>query len=160
MIREAIAGIIAIIFVATFLLLVRAAYSTMENAAAFGSAKELLAIVNAIVGVIVGYYFSRMTTEARAERAEATADDATQTAARATENERAAKDQVTAITADGTQTRAALAALKDAAQEILGPAAGHRAGAVAGGAPPAPPDPAALARLAAAVREADRRLNG
>jgi hypothetical protein len=64
-------------------MLVHAAYGYLGKAE-FGGVKELLGIVNGIVGIIIGYYFSRMTTEARAEKAEQTAEKATDAAGTAT----------------------------------------------------------------------------
>lgn len=150
-IRETVAGVVAIIFVLTFLLLVKAGYASTHSAQEFAGIKELIAIVNAVVGVIIGYYFSRMTTEARAERAESTAEGAVATAARANEQERAARSEVTAITADGSQAKVALSALRDAArQAVVTP----KGAVTASGSP----DPAALVRLDAALRAADRVL--
>jgi hypothetical protein len=155
MLREGFAGVIAIIFVVTFLMLVKAAYTDMQNPARFGAAKELLGIVNGIVGIIIGYYFSRMTTEARAEKAEETAKDAVGTAADAVQKERNATDQVVAITADASQKKVALARLRDAAQDALGASAGGGKSAVRVS---ATVDPAVALRLTSAIAEADRVL--
>jgi hypothetical protein len=72
MIREIFAGVLATVVMGLFLLLILRA---LDRAAGteFTSIKELLAIVNPTVGVVIGYYFSRVTSEARAERAEASA---------------------------------------------------------------------------------------
>lgn len=145
--REGVAGVIAIIFVVTFLLLVRAAYTDMQVPARFGPAKELLGIVNGIVGIIIGYYFSRMTTEARAEKAEQTAEKATDAAGTATHKEREAKAELSKVTI--------------AAKEVLptNPSGGGVRSAIGGGASVSTPDPAAMARLAAAVSDAERVLS-
>jgi hypothetical protein len=72
MIREIFAGILAAVVMGLFLLLILRA---LDRAAGteFTSIKELLAVVNPTVGLVIGYYFSRVTSEARAERAEASA---------------------------------------------------------------------------------------
>jgi hypothetical protein len=149
-IRETFAGLIAIVFATTFLILVYTAYQKHADTAAFDAIKELITIVNGLVGIIVGYYFSRMTTEARAEKAEATADKAadaagksTEVAANAMQKEREATSQLTRLT--------------DAAREVLptDPGGTQVRSAVAAA---APPDPAALARLHEAIREAERML--
>jgi hypothetical protein len=71
-IREIFAGILATVVMGLFLLLILRA---LDRAAGteFTSIKELLAVVNPTVGLVIGYYFSRVTSEARAERAEASA---------------------------------------------------------------------------------------
>jgi hypothetical protein len=57
---------------------------------AFGRAKDLLLFINPIVGVVIGYYFNKATSDARSENAEQNAKEATQTAQKATiERERA-----------------------------------------------------------------------
>ena len=75
MIREIVAGILATVVMGLFLLLIlRALYRVTGNE--FTPIKELLAMVNPTVGLVIGYYFSRVTSEARAERAEASAEAA------------------------------------------------------------------------------------
>ena len=137
-------------FATTFLILVSAAYKHYADDKAFIAIKELITIVNGIVGIIIGYYFSRITTEARAEKAEATAVKATDAAGKATEaatsasqKERDATGQLTRLTA--------------AAREVLptDPGGAQARSAMAGG---TQPDPAALARLREAIQEAERTL--
>jgi hypothetical protein len=142
LIRETFAGVIALVFAATFLILVSAAYQHHGDEKAFNAIKELITIVNGVVGIIVGYYFSRMTTEARAEKAEVTAGKAADAAANATQRER--------------ETNAELARLTDAAKEVLptDPSGEPRKNALGG----VQTEPVTITRLRTAVREAERAL--
>jgi hypothetical protein len=72
MIREIFAGVLATVVMGLFLLLILRALDRVAGTE-FTPIKELLAIVNPTVGLVIGYYFSRVTSEARAERAEASA---------------------------------------------------------------------------------------
>ena len=64
-----IAGTVMLAMVFMFIVAVRMA----EN---FDQIKDILLVVNPLVGVVLGYYFNKVSTEARAENAEATAQTA------------------------------------------------------------------------------------
>ena len=76
--RESIAALIALsIVIATSMMLylafTRYVASPDPNADKyFGRAKDLLLFINPLLGVVIGYYFNKVSTEARAEKAEAT----------------------------------------------------------------------------------------
>ncbi len=104
-IRELMAGFLAITMVVLFLLLVWRAIGSLPSGNAgtdFTPVKELLALVNPTIGVIVGYYFSRVTSEARAERAEATAETAGRVAQDSSQAQVAATQRAQSAT-DGAQ---------------------------------------------------------
>ena len=83
-IREYIAGGIALLVVGGTAGMVIAAFSYVNNKDTFAEVKDLLFFVNPLVGVVVGYYFTRTTTEGRAESAERAAKEANSTAEQAT----------------------------------------------------------------------------
>lgn len=160
--REGFAGLIAIVFATAFLLLIVSAYGKHADEKAFAAIKELITIVNGVVGVIVGYYFSRMTTEARAEKAETTAAKATDAAGKATEAaskaiETAKEANVAVETAKQAEhvLKARLTTLADSATEVMGmttmPSTKSADGTKSA-------ESASLARLRDAVRQAERAL--
>jgi hypothetical protein len=96
MLREVVgASIASLIVLATVALIfmVFFRYVGAENATAdkhFERAKDLLLFINPLLGVVIGYYFNKVSTEARAEKAEATVATANNTAQQAkTEADRA-----------------------------------------------------------------------
>ncbi len=76
------AGIALLVVLGTFGMLI-ASFAYIENDEAFARVKDLLLIVNPILGVVIGYYFNKTSTEARAESAESTARTATASAQQA-----------------------------------------------------------------------------
>lgn len=148
-IRETFAGIIAIVFATTFLILVFTAYQHYADDKAFSAIKELITIVNGIVGIIVGYYVSRMTTEARAEKAEATALQSADTAGKAAEAAGKATEAAASATQKEREATGQLTMLTAAAREVLptDPGGIQAKRALEAG----QPDPAALARLSEAI---------
>ncbi len=77
--REGMAAALAIIIVlgAVIMMLVSFAYiGSSTTDPAFDRVKDLLLFINPLVGVVIGYYFNKTSTEARAENAEHTAQAA------------------------------------------------------------------------------------
>jgi hypothetical protein len=121
-VREVTAGLLALTVMLMFFYLMNRALGTLPSgakAADFVPIKELLAIVNPVVGLIIGYYFSRATTEARAEKAEEAAKTA---------NDTANKAQQTATVAEQGKTEAQAQAqnVKGALQSLVGAVEGSR----------------------------------
>jgi hypothetical protein len=122
LVREFMAGMLGLtVMIAFFVLLTRALGSLPSGAQAsdFVPIKELLAIVNPVVGLIIGYYFSRATSEARAEKAEAaatTANDSARTAQQTAANAQQAK----------TQSEEEAKKAKNALQSLVGAVEGSR----------------------------------
>ncbi len=82
------AAIAAVVIIGTiFLLSVAVIHANTSTADQFTHFKDLLLLVNPLVGVVIGYYFNKTSTEARAENAENTARSAT-TATQQTVQER------------------------------------------------------------------------
>lgn len=91
--REYIAGVLAAVIVVGAVAMMIIAVTQVTSAASdisFGRIKDLLLFINPLLGVVVGYYFNKASTEARAESAEQTAATVTNLAQQATaSNERA-----------------------------------------------------------------------
>jgi hypothetical protein len=115
-IREIVAALIAFIIIGSLLLLLWKSFQHIggdERAnAAFQQVKDLLLFINALVGVVIGYYFTKVNTENRAESAEATARDATAAVRQAV----AARDEAEA---DSRKVKTALADILPAAEQLL-----------------------------------------
>ena len=119
LLREIMAGGIALFVVGVFAALLLRAMKDVTNAPDVTLAKELLGMVNPLMGLVVGYYFSRVTSEARAERAEATVTATLRSAERAsTAREHAESDARTARQRAGELAHA-LEGLTRAAEEAL-----------------------------------------
>ena len=111
------AGIAVIVVLGTVSLMVRAMSATGDDVQ-FARMKDLLLIVNPLLGVVLGYYFNKASTEARAENAEATAQNAVvnaQEAAKAREVAQAGSEAAKNMT---KQAEADLEATQQEAQEI------------------------------------------
>jgi hypothetical protein len=70
-IREVVAGVLSLIVISAFVVLLTRALERTAKPDEFGPVKDLLGMITPIAGLVIGYYFSRVTSEARAERAEA-----------------------------------------------------------------------------------------
>src|SRR5690242_20273750 len=81
--REAITALIALVIIAGTIILI--AIAAGASADQFARLKDLLLIVNPVVGIVIGYYFNRTSTVGRAESAEASAKDANEAAQKAFE---------------------------------------------------------------------------
>lgn len=85
----------------------------------FQRIKDLLLFINPLVGVVIGYYFNRVSTEARAEGAERTAQLATATAQEAQSARKEAEAQTETNKAQAKEANAALKSVIPAAQRVL-----------------------------------------
>jgi hypothetical protein len=161
------AGIAVLVVLGTFGMLI-AAFSYIESDESFGRVKDLLLIVNPFLGVVIGYYFNKVSTEARAESAESTARTATANAQQAVTRAEVAENTAQAATADAQQAatardaaeakvQTAIATLSDvqeAAEKVLAQPA--PAPAVLGD--EAPPIDDGRAELRAALERAKRTI--
>ena len=121
LLREIMAGAIALFVVAVFAWLLFRAMKHVTNVPDVTLAKELLGMVNPLMGLVVGYYFSRVTSEARAERAEATVTATLRSAERASAaREQAESDARTARERAG-ELAYALEGLTRAAEQVFAP---------------------------------------
>jgi hypothetical protein len=112
------AGIALLVVLSTFGMLV-AAFSYIESNESFARVKDLLLIVNPFLGVVIGYYFNKVSTEARAESAENTARTATANAQQAVTRAEVAENTAQAAQADAQQAAAARDAAETKAQTAV-----------------------------------------
>lgn len=155
--REYVAAGIAItVIIGTFVLLILAFFQ-IGNDQNFTRAKDLLLIANPMIGVVIGYYFNKASTEARAENAEATAQSASISAQQAAEARNQATAEASQVKAEYQQTMAVLSDLDQAAEKMLALTSGGAETGVLG----ASGDTSALSarmELEAAVARARRML--
>jgi hypothetical protein len=115
-IKEIVAAVIAFVIIGCLLLLLWKSFQYVGGderaSAAFQQIKDLLLFINALVGVVIGYYFTKVSTENRAESAEVTARDATAAVRQAL----AARDEAEA---ESRNLRSALADIWPAAEQLL-----------------------------------------
>ena len=114
LIRETVAAVLAGVVVLGTIIVFTVAFQYVDGQSdrSFERVKDLLLMINPIVGVVIGYYFSKVTTEARAESAEATAKAATQVAHQAESEARVSREQA-------EQAKAKLGTLSQAAQRFV-----------------------------------------
>jgi hypothetical protein len=78
--REWVAATLAlVIVVGAVTLVVMAAQSTTGEGTSYDRLKDLLLFINPLIGVVIGYYFNKATSEGRAENAEQVAQSASET---------------------------------------------------------------------------------
>ena len=115
--REQMAAAIAGIIVLSFVVMTTLAFFYTTDPNAFSRAKDLLLFINPVVGVVIGFYFNKASTEARAESAEKTARTANDTAQQAVQERAEAAAQATQATAQASQaTQVAAQATQQATQ--------------------------------------------
>ena len=112
------AGIAVLVVLGTFGMLI-AAFAYIESNESFARVKDLLLIVNPFLGVVIGYYFNKVSTEARAESAENTARTATASAQQAVTRAEVAENTAQAAQADAQQATTARDAAEAKAQTAI-----------------------------------------
>jgi hypothetical protein len=121
--RELFAGFIAIIMILGMIVLLVIAVFNISSIDVFNHAKDLLLVINPFVGVVIGYYFNKVTSDARAENAEADARTANLTAQDATIGQTQAESQARAATAEASNLKGALGQVVNAVENAGGPSA-------------------------------------
>jgi hypothetical protein len=123
LLREGITALIALAVVVTTLALVfqtlQLAGGTNGTDVAFQRGKDLLLFINPLLGVVLGYYFNKVTTEARAENAEATARQAATVAQAATTSRELAEHGARLAETKVDEVTRTLAELSDASERLL-----------------------------------------
>jgi hypothetical protein len=117
--RERMAALIAIIIIVSGFVLVGLTLLFVDNAERFNRAKDLLLFVNPLLGVAIGYFFNKVTSDARAETAEKAADVASSTVQQAAQDRAAAIVEAEKLRGETDQMKTALEDLTNSAQEIL-----------------------------------------
>lgn len=117
--REYVAAAIAVIVVLGTVVMLITALCYVDSSDQFAHVKDLLLIINPLLGVVIGYYFNKVSTEARAESAEATAQSAALSAQQATEARNAAETEAQAAKSKAEEAVATLSAVSQAAEKVL-----------------------------------------
>ena len=120
-VTAAIAGLVLLGMVVVLIIAIRVTES-------FDQLKDILLILNPLVGVVLGYYFTKVSTEARAENAEATAKTAVANAEQATKARDEVQTELSVTTHQVQETRAALKDLAQASEKFLAPPALEKGG--------------------------------
>jgi hypothetical protein len=123
--RERVAAGIAIAVVVGTFTLVGVAVWQADAPETFQRVKDLLLFVNPLIGLVIGYYFHKVSTEGRAESAEAMVKDASQNAEQATEARMAAEVAADRADTKARRATATLSKLERATTERLGQRGGR-----------------------------------
>jgi hypothetical protein len=160
--KEGITALIALaIIVSLIVMLVQAfPYVSVDDKTdqSFQHIKDLLLFVNPLVGVVIGYYFNKVSTEARAENAEATATAANTNTQQAVKERAAAEEREKSKSAEAEEAKTVLKTLVPAAKSLLEESSSppsSQGGAVSDEAPQAD----MRARLQYALERAERILS-
>jgi hypothetical protein len=76
LLKELVTAALAFLIIIYTLMIVWHSFTYVGNTAQAGDAKDLLTIMTGLAGVVVGYYFGRVSADARASQAGAKADGA------------------------------------------------------------------------------------
>jgi len=117
--REYVAAAIAVIVVLGTVVMLITALRYVSSSDQFTRVKDLLLIINPLLGVVIGYYFNKVSTEARAESAEATAQSAALNAQQASEARNAAETEAQAARTEAEEAITTLSAVSQAAEKVL-----------------------------------------
>ena len=112
------AGIAGVVVLGTILMLVMA-INTVSDDGQFSKMKDLLLIINPLLGVVLGYYFNKASTEARAENAEAAAKEAVTGAQEAGKARDAAQAEAKEAKAEAGEMWTALVDVRQAAERMM-----------------------------------------
>jgi phosphate/sulfate permease len=98
----------------------------------FGRAKDILLFVNPILGIVIGYYFNKVTSDARADTAEKAAQTAVNSAQQAREVRDEAVGRAQEATSMAKEIRSTLEEVTQAASEMVEQVAAAPADAASG----------------------------
>ncbi len=159
--REYVTALFGMVMVIGFLVIVVISIiHSAQNEAAFGRIKDLLLIVNPFVGMVLGYYFNKTTSEARAENAEQAAQSAQAQASQATAERIHAVSEAQTAKAKEQEIENVLEDVYQAAEAVVTkPEASAAPGVIsAGGAESAPPQTIEQMQLERALARARKYI--
>jgi calcineurin-like phosphoesterase family protein len=90
--REWVTAILAVLIVVGAMFAIGAVLKNIDDDTKFKNAKDILLLVNPLLGLVIGFYFTKNAVEGRAEHAEASAKQALDTAKSAETARTAAKE--------------------------------------------------------------------
>ena len=133
--REYVTALIAVIVILGTIVIMIIAVNHIDSSDQFARIKDLLLLINPLLGVVIGYYFSKVTSEARAESAESAAQTATLSAQQAIEARNVAAAEAQAAMLEAEEATSALIEVSQAAESALAqaPALGTLRAAEEGG---------------------------
>lgn len=111
-------GIAALVMGGFVWLMVMAVRGVGDPDPAFERLKEIIAIANGIAGVVIGYYFTRTTTESVVQHAEETARNASDVATAAKQGQARMERQIDEAEEAGQELAAAAKDFMDAVPEV------------------------------------------
>jgi len=107
--REYVAAGLAFLIILGLLIISYVAIVNLGNIESFQNAKDLLLIITPFVGVVIGYYFNKVTSDARAVALQRTVDDTSRVAMTATIDSQRAEQQAAVAQTQAERARGALA---------------------------------------------------
>ena len=131
--REQVAAWIALLVIVAALGMILWSFRYVDDKEKFGRAKDLLLIINPVLGLVIGYYFNKVSTEARAENAEKTARSATADARQASESRDKAQKVADAARAGAQEMGTHLEEVSAAAEKVLAQTPDRPPGVLAAG---------------------------
>ncbi len=117
--REYVAAVIAVIVVLGTIVMMVIALFYVGSSDQFSRVKDMLLLVNPLLGVVIGYYFNKVSTEARAESAEMTAQSAALNAQQAAEARNVADAEAQAARIEAREAQSVLVEVSQAAEKVL-----------------------------------------
>jgi hypothetical protein len=117
--RERIAGGIALAVVLIGCVVIILALRYTENAEVYARVKDLLQTIFPLLTFVLGYYFNKTSTEARAEKAEAVADKAVATAHTATEERKEAQAKTDQVRSEMREVKSLLQDMSETAERVV-----------------------------------------
>jgi hypothetical protein len=152
--RECVTATIALIVMigTTILIIITIEGAYSASADQFARLKDILLFVNPLLGVVVGYYFNKTSTEGRAENAEATAQHANVAAQEATQERYQAQTEASEAKRQEQKIKSGLQNLTQATEQYLAAAPTRQPGTL--GANPNPALDQARAKLDSALAQA------
>jgi hypothetical protein len=113
-VSAAIAGVIVLGTVAMLIL----AFNYLSSPQEFDRIKDLLLFINPLLGVVIGYYFNKASSEPRAETAEAAAKTAVASAQQATESRDKAEAEAEEARGEAEEAMGKVEVVKTALKEV------------------------------------------
>ncbi len=117
--REYVSALMALIVILGTVVMMVQAFNHLGTPDEFARVKDLLLFINPLLGVVIGYYFNRATSEARAETAETTAKGAMADAQQAAEARNMAAAEAKEAKREAQEVKGALKEVGQAADKML-----------------------------------------
>ncbi len=117
--REFVSASIALVVILGSVVMLTQAFNYLNSPEVFDRVKDLLLFINPLLGVVVGYYFNRATSEPRAEKAETAATAAMETAQQASEARNHAEAEAEAAKGEAKEVKEALKEVDEAAEKMM-----------------------------------------